>query len=89
MQAGDGFVSRAVVLTPLVEVNRSRIDGEVVKHCAQCLTWPIAEHLARDHEYLAAVEVIEKRGELEPVQAWPEVTLVEQGHLRAASLPAG
>ena len=73
---------------PLVEVNGGRIDGEVVKHRAQCLMWPIAEHLARDHEYLAAVEMIEKRRELEPVQAWPEVTVVEQGHLRAASLPA-
>jgi hypothetical protein len=38
----------------------------VVKHRAQCLTWPIAEYLARDHEHLAAVEVIEKRRELEP-----------------------
>ena len=33
----------------------------MVKHRAQRLTWPIAEHLARDHEHLAAVEVIEKR----------------------------
>ena len=74
---------------PLVEVNRAGIDGEVAKHRAQRLTWPIAEHLARDHEHLAAVEVIEKRRELEPVQAWPEVTVVEQGRLRAASLPAG
>lgn len=72
---------------PLVEVNRGRVDGEVVKHRAQCLTWPIVEHLARDDEYLTAVEVIEKRRELETVQAWPEVTVVEQGHLRAASLP--
>ncbi len=74
---------------PLVEVNRGRIDAEVAKHRAQCLTWPIAENLARDHEHLAAVEVLEKRRELEPVPAWPEVTAVEQGHLRAASLPAG
>ena len=73
----------------LVEVNCSRIDGEVIEHRAQCLAWPIAEHLARDHEYLAAVEVIEERRELEPVQAWTEVTVVEQGRLRAASLPAG
>jgi hypothetical protein len=78
-----------VVLIPLVEVNRGRIDGEVVKHCAQRLTWPIAEHLARDHEYLPAVEVIEKRREMEPVEAWPEVAIVEQGRLRSASLPAG
>ena len=70
-----------MILEALVEVNRGRIDSEVVKDLAQCLTWPIAEHLARDHEYLAAVEVIEIRRELKPVQAWPEVTLVEQGHL--------
>jgi hypothetical protein len=89
MQARDGLVDRAVVLTPPFEVNRCRIDGEVVEHRAQCLTWPIAEHLARDHEYLRAVEVIEKHRELEPVPAWPEVAVVEQGHLRAASLPAG
>ena len=89
MQTRDGLVDRAVVLTLPFKVNRGRIDGEVVKHRAQCLTWPIAEHLARDHEYLAAVEVIEKRRELEPVPAWPEVAVVEQGHLRAASLPAG
>jgi len=38
---------------------------------------------------LVAVEVIEKRRELEPVQAWPEVTAVEQGHVRTASLAAG
>ena len=74
---------------PLVEVDCGRVDGEVAEHRAQCLTWPVAEHLARDHEYLAAVEVLEKRRELEPVQAWPEVTVVEQGRLRAASLPAG
>jgi hypothetical protein len=74
--------SDAVVLMPLIEVNRGRIDGEVAEHRAQCLTWPVAEHLARDHEYLAAAEVIEKRRELEPVQARPEVTAVEQGHLR-------
>ena len=74
---------------PLVKVNRSRIDREVVKHRAQCLAWPIAEHLACDHEYLAAVEVIQKRRELEPVQARPEVTVVEQSHLRAAPLPPG
>ena len=74
---------------PLAEVNRGRIDSEVAKHRAQCLTWLIAEHLAGDHEHLAAAEVIEKRRELEPVPAWPEVTVVEQGHLRAAPLPAG
>ena len=74
---------------PLVEVSRGRIHGEVVQHRAQCLSWPIAEHFARDHEYLAAVEVIEKRRELEPLQARLEVTVVEQGHLRAAPLPPG
>src|ERR1700735_1520189 len=89
MQTRDGLVDRAVVLTPPFEVNRGRIDGEVAKHRAQCLAWPIAELLARDDEYLAAVEVIEKRRELEPVPAWPEVAVVEQGHLRTASLPAG
>ena len=88
VQARDGLVGRAVVLMPLVEVNRGRIDGEMVKHRAQRLTWLLAEHLARDHEYLAAVEVIEKRRELEPVQAWPQVAAVEQGHLRAAPLPS-
>jgi hypothetical protein len=35
MQARDGLVDRAVVLTPLVEVNRGRIDGEVLKHRAR------------------------------------------------------
>jgi hypothetical protein len=89
VQARDGLVNRTVVLMPLAGINRGRIDAEVVKHRAQCLLWPVAEHLARDHEHLAAVEVIEKRGELEPVQAWPEVSVVEQGHLRPASLPAG
>lgn len=74
---------------PLVEVSRGQIHGDVVKHRAQCLSWPIAEHFARDHEYLAAVEVIEKRRELESVQAWAEVTVIEQGHFRAASLPPG
>ncbi len=78
VQARDGLVHRAVVLIPLVEVNCGWIDSEVVKHRAQRLTGPVAEHLARDHEYLAAVEVIEKRRELEPVQAWPEVTGVKQ-----------
>jgi hypothetical protein len=38
----------------LVDVNPGRIDGEVVEHRAQHLTWPIAEHVARDHEYLAS-----------------------------------
>ena len=74
---------------PLVEVDGGRVDGEVAEHRAQCLTWPVAEHLTRDHEYLAAVEVVEERRELEPVQARPEVSVVEQGRLRAASLPAG
>ncbi len=73
----------------LAGVHRGRVNPEVVKHRAQCLTRPVAEHLARDHEYLAAVEVIEKRRELEAVPAWPEITVVEQGHLRAAPLPAG
>jgi hypothetical protein len=58
VQARDGLVNRAVVLMPLVEVNRGRVDGEVVKHRAQRLMWAVAEHLARYHEYLAAVEVI-------------------------------
>ena len=73
---------------PFAGVSRGRIDAEVVKHRAQCLSWPVPEHLARDHEHLAAVEVIEERRELEPVPAWPEVTVVEQGCLRAAPLPA-
>jgi hypothetical protein len=33
--------------------------------------------------------VIEKRRKLEPVEAWPEVPVVEQGYLGATSLPAG
>jgi len=74
---------------PLVKVDGGRIDREVGEHRAERLAWPLAEHLACDHEYLTAVEVIEKRRELEPVPAWPEVAVVEQGHLRAASLPAG
>ena len=78
-----------MILKPLVEVNRGRIDAEVVQHRAQCLTWPIAEHLARDDEYLVAVEEIKKGRELEPVKTRPEVAVVEQGHLYAASLPAG
>jgi hypothetical protein len=65
---------------------RSRIDGEVAEHRAQCLAWPLAEYLARDHEHLAAVEVIEKRRELEPVHAGPEVAVVAQGQLRPAPL---
>ena len=65
-----------MILEALVKASRGRIDSEVVKHLAQCLTWPIAEHVARDHEYLAAVEVIEKR-ELKPRTAWPGVTLLE------------
>jgi hypothetical protein len=74
---------------PLVKVNRSRIDADVVEHRAQRLAWAIAEHLARDHHYLTAVEVIEKRRKLEPVEAWPEVAVVEQGYLGATSLAAG
>lgn len=89
VQARDGLVDRAVVLMPLVGVNRGRIDSEVVKHGVQYLTRPVAEHLARDHEDLTAIEVIEERRELEPVPAWPEVTVVQQRHLRAAPLPAG
>jgi hypothetical protein len=89
VQARDGLVNRAVLLPPSVEIHRGRIDSEVVKHRAQRLAWAIAEDLARDHEYLTAVEVIEKRRELQAVQAWAEVTVVEQGDLRAASLPAG
>lgn len=45
---------------PLIQVDGGRIDGEVVKHFAQCLMWLVAEHLARDHEYLTAVEMIER-----------------------------
>jgi hypothetical protein len=56
---------------------------------AQCLSWPITEFFAGDHEYLVAVEVIKKRRELEPVRARPKVTVIEQGHLRAASFPPG
>ena len=88
VQARDGLVHRAVVVIPLVEVSRGRVDREVAEHRAQCLAWPVAEHLARDHEDLAAVEVVEERRELEPVQAWPEVPVVEQRRLRAAALPA-
>jgi hypothetical protein len=85
VQARDGLVNRAMVLPPSVEIHRGRIDSEVVKHRAQRLTWAIAEDLARDHEYLTAVEVIEKRRELQPVQAGAEVTVVEQGVLRATT----
>jgi len=67
---------------PLVEVSRGPIDAEVVKDRGQRLTWPVAEHLAGDHEYLASVEVIEKRRELETVRARPEITVIAQGHLR-------
>ncbi len=88
VQARNWLVHRAMVAMPLVKVDCGWINGEVVEHRAQRFTWPIAEHLARDHEYLAAFEVIEKRRELESVQAWPEVTVVEEGLLRAASLPA-
>ena len=89
MQAWDWLVQRAVVAMPLVKVNRSRIDADVVEHRAQRLAWVIAEHLARDHHHLSAVEVIEKRRELEPVEAGPEVSVVEQGYLGATSLAAG
>jgi hypothetical protein len=61
VQARDGLVNRAVVLKSHVEVNRSRIDGEVAEHRAERLPWSVAEHLARDNEYLAALEVTEKR----------------------------
>jgi hypothetical protein len=89
VQARDGLVHRAVIAMPFVEVSCDRVDGEVAEHRAQCLTGPVAEHLARDHEHLAAVEVVEERRELKPVQARPEVPVVEQGRLRAAPLPAG
>jgi hypothetical protein len=32
VQPWNGLVDRAVVAEPLVEVNRGRIDGQVVKH---------------------------------------------------------
>ena len=88
VQARDGFVDRAVVAILLVEVSGGRVDPEVAEHRAQGLTGPVAEHLARDYEYLAAVEVVEKCRELEPVQARPEVPVVEEGRFRAASLPS-
>jgi hypothetical protein len=50
VQPRNGLVDRAVLAEPLVEVDRGRIDGQVVKHRTQCLAWRIAEHLARDHE---------------------------------------
>ena len=74
---------------PLVKVDCGWINGEMVEHGAQCCTWPVAEHFARDNEYLAAVKVIEKRRELESVKARPEVTIVEEGLFRSATLPAG
>jgi hypothetical protein len=89
VQARDWLVQRAVVAMPLVKVNRSRIDADVVEHRAQRLAGAIAEHFARDHYYLAAVEVIEERRKLEPVEAWPEVPVVEEGYLSATSLAAG
>jgi hypothetical protein len=89
VQAGDGLVDRAVVAVPLFEVGCGRVDGKVAEHRIQCLTGVVAEHFAGGHQYLAAVEVVEKRRELESVPAWPEVTLVEEGLLRAAPLPAG
>ena len=89
VQARDGLVDRAMVLMLLAGVSRGRVHAEVVKHRVQRLTRAVAEHLARDHEHLAAAEVVEERRELEAVPAWPEVTVVEQGHLRAAPLPAG
>jgi hypothetical protein len=79
VQARDWLVDRAVVVMPLVEANCGRIDGEVLEHRAQCLAWPIAEHLGCDHEYLAAVEMIEKRGELKPVPAALLVRRAEPG----------
>jgi hypothetical protein len=75
VQARDRLVHRAVVVMPLVKVDRGRVDGEVVEHRAERLTWPVAEHLVRDHEYLAAVEVIEKGRQLVPVPAGPEVAV--------------
>jgi hypothetical protein len=89
LQARHWLVERAVVAMPLVKVNRSRIDADVAEHRAQRLAWAIAKHLAGDHDDLTAVEVIEKSRKLEPVEAWPEVPVVEQGYLGATSLPAG
>jgi hypothetical protein len=88
MQARNWLVDRAVVLPLPVQVHRGRM-ARWSNTALKCLMWPIAEDLARDHEYLTAVEVIEKRRELEPVQAGAEVTVVEQGDVSAASLPAG
>jgi hypothetical protein len=89
VQSRDWLVQRSVVAMPLVKVNRGRIGPDVVEHRAQRLAWPIAEHLARDHDDLTAVEVIEKPRKLEPVKARPEVPVVEQGYLGATSLAAG
>lgn len=66
-------------MMPRIEINRGRVDGEMVKQCAQRLAWPVTEHLGRDHEHLAAVEVTEKGPELEAVPAWPEITLSDRG----------
>ena len=74
---------------PLVKVNRGRIDPEVAEHRDQRFAWPVPEYLARDHEYLIALEVIEKRRQLVAVAARIEVAIVEQGQLGAAPLPAG
>jgi hypothetical protein len=42
VQARDGLVHRAVVAMPHVEVNGSRVDGDVAEHRAQRLTGPPA-----------------------------------------------
>jgi hypothetical protein len=89
VQTRDWLVQRAVVAMSLVKVNRSRIDADVVEHRAQRLAWAVAEYLARDHHHLSAVEVIEKRRKLKPVEARPEVPVVEQGYLGATPLAAG
>ena len=77
VQARDGLVEGAVVAVPLFEVDCGWVDGEVAEHSVQCRTGVVAKHLASDHQYLTAVEIVEKRRELESVSAWVEVTMVE------------
>jgi DNA invertase Pin-like site-specific DNA recombinase len=69
VQARDWLVDRAVVVMPLVEVNCGRIDGGVLEHHAQCLAWPIAEHLGCDHEYFVRLIGAIEAGELDVVIA--------------------
>jgi hypothetical protein len=67
-----------VVAPLLVEVSPRGIDPEVVKHRGERRSRSLAEHLARDHEYLAPIEVIEKGCDLEAVPARPEVAVVQR-----------